>query len=391
MITIKDEKQCCGCGACASVCPRGCIEMSCGTLGHKFPTIDESKCVDCGLCENVCPMNAEFSTRQIKKVYAAYSLDQAIRFRGASGGMAETFASSLMEKGYVVFGAAFDEQLKLTSHCAEDKEQLPPLLKSKYLQCDFRNSYQDIRNRLQEEEKVLLISTPCQISALKSFLGKDYSNLITIDFFCHGVPSQRFFDECMEYDITSQGIGKVRQYEFRTKVKNGSTPHYYSIKTEDGETKTGYYFDSTNYAFFQKYINLRESCYDCRFSSEDRCSDLTIGDFHEIDHYCKGINRFDGVSTVIINTEKGAELFNNCKKCLWTKEMDYFQLKKDGAIFPGGTKCPRNRDQFVQDYQTMDIGALAKKYVNKRRYVKMRIYYSMPSFVRRMVKRSLGK
>jgi len=364
--------------------------MQQGTLGHLFPSVDKSVCVSCGLCESICPMNMKLQNSGPKKIYAAYSLNESVRFRGASGGMAETFADFLMNQGYVVYGAAFDEQLKLVLRCAESKDQLLPLLKSKYLQCDFGNGFRDIRSRLEKGEKVLLVSTPCQIASVKSFLGKEYANLITVDFFCHGVPSQRFFDECMEYDSRSRKLGKIERYEFRTKKKNGSTPHYYTLQAENGKTETGLYFDSSNYAFFQKYINLRESCYDCRFASESRCSDITIGDFHEIDKYCKGINRFDGVSTVVVNTEKGSVLFNNCRELLWIKEMDYSQLKIDGIIFSGGTKRPENRDLFIEDYQTMEIGRLANKYVNKSSYIKMRVYYSLPSLVRRMIKRSLG-
>ncbi|MDU2200101.1 MAG: Coenzyme F420 hydrogenase/dehydrogenase, beta subunit C-terminal domain [Terrisporobacter othiniensis] len=42
---------------------------------------------------------------------------------------------------------------------------------------------------LKEDKTVLFTGTSCQIGGLKSYLRKDYSNLICQDIVCHGVPS----------------------------------------------------------------------------------------------------------------------------------------------------------------------------------------------------------
>ena len=394
MIRFGNEKECCGCGACAAACPKQCIQMKQGSLGHLFPEVNTELCVDCGICEKVCPMRAELLDSEAQKVYAAYAKSGQIRFDSSSGGMFATFARYLMGKGYHIYGAAFDEKLQLQCTLAENEQQLKPLMKSKYLQSNIVPKYKEIKEKLEYGQKVFIVSTPCQIAALKRYLNKEYDNLFAVDFFCHGVPSQSFFDECLAYDEQKKYKGKVLDYEFRTKKKNGSTPHYYSVTYQQNgiiKKKTDYYFDSTFYAFFQKYICLRESCYGCRFGERKRVSDITIGDFHDIDRYVGGINRFDGVSTVIVNTKKGGQVFDACSENLILHQMDVHELIRNGSCLAGGTPRPAKRDEFLQDYKKMHISALAEKYVPEKRYRKMRLYYGLPKQVRKLIIKYCGE
>ena len=394
MVNVVTEKACCGCAACSAICPKHAIHMEEGSLGHLFPKIEESLCVQCGLCEKVCPMQQQTPMRSFQqKAFVAYSKDARVRFNGSSGGMFETFARKFQTEGYVVYGAAFDAALQLKCTAARTESELLPLTKSKYLQADISKQFPIIQEQLKTGEKVFITATPCYITALKSFLGKEYENLITVDFFCHGVPSQKFFNECLAYDAQEKYNGEITNYAFRAKKKNGATPHYCSIsyrRNGKNSQKTGLYFDSTFYAFFQKYICLRESCYDCQFAGQERFSDITIGDFHDVDNYVSGINRFDGVSTVIINTEKGNALFQDCLDTLHVKEIELQKLISDKVCFAGGTQRPSNRDLFVKDYNSLTIKQLANKYVAPRAYWKMRIYYALPSAVRKRLKKIMG-
>lgn len=362
-------------------------------LGHPYPTIDKNKCISCEKCREVCPIDKRETNNFEQRAYVAYSQTKNVRYNGSSGGMFETFARRLIANGYSVYGAAFDQNLKLRCTVATSENELAPLCKSKYLHSDMGSKYGEIKEKLIQGEKVFFVSTPCQTQALKSFLGRSYENLITVDFFCHGVPSQRFFEECLAFDENKIG-GKIVEYKFRIKKKHGSTPHYYSIKYKKAgkvKTKTDYYFGSTFYAFFQRYLSLRESCYNCSFAGSNRASDITIGDFHDVDRYVNGINRFDGVSMVIVNTAKGNELFEACKETLFVRKMDLISLIERGSCFAGGTKAPAAREEFLLDYQTMDICSLAKKYVSPKRYVKMRLYYSLPRTIRDLVKKCFGE
>lgn len=227
------------------------------------------------------------------------------------------------------------------------------------------------------------------MSALKSFLNRDYENLLTVDFFCHGVPSQKLFDECRKFEDDRLFI-KTLEYTFRAKAKKGVTPHYYKIKyIKNGRIfeKVDFYYNSLFYALFQQYITLRESCYECMFSGSNRVSDVTIGDFHDIDKYVEGINRFDGVSTVVINSEKGMKFWRSVRDQLVTYEMELDRLKEDKVIFAGGTSRPNGRDRFVEVYNTEGIDGIHKKYFGVKKYYKQMLYYRMPRPIRNVLKK----
>ena len=394
MLHLPNIEKCCGCGACSAKCPQGAIKMeSIGPLGALVPSVDAKMCVGCGLCEKICPVANDNNTENdfLQLTYAAYSKSNDVRFASSSGGMFLTFATKCIGQGYKVYGAAFDKDIKLRCTRAETYEELLPLAKSKYLQSDITEKYREIEDLLKNGEKVLFVSTPCQVSALKSFLLKSYENLLTVDFFCHGVPSQKLFDECLEYEDKKYSR-KTVEYIFRAKVKKGVTPHYYRIKYQkNGRTieKTDFYYKSLFYALFQQYITLRDSCYDCVFAKSDRASDITIGDFHEIDKYVSGINRFDGVSTVIINSEKGNELWQSVGDGLETVEMDTQRLKNDGTIFYGGTRKPIAREKFISIYTDQGLDGVSKKYFGFRKYYKQTVYYCMPTPIRAILKKMM--
>ena len=392
MIQILQERDCCGCGACSVVCPQNCITMQEGTLGHLFPRVDQTKCVGCGLCDRVCPMQVNLKHCDRQTAVAAFAKDASTRFEGSSGGMFGVFSKKLLANGYIVYGAAFDEDLKLQCMSANTVEELSPLYKSKYLQSDMTGGFKKIKEQLRAGKKILFVSTPCQVYALKSYLMEDYPNLLTVDFFCHGVPSQRFFNQCLAEEEKALG-SKILRYGFRAKKKRGATPHYVALSYEkNGRQKDiiDYYFVSPFYAIFQKYIDLRESCYNCRFAGRNRASDITIGDFHDIDRYIQGVNRFDGVSTVVLNTPKGYAMWDSCLEYVQAYPMDLEKLISDGQCFGNGTNRPARRDEFVDDYNKLETEALLRKWANPNAYRKQQIYYGLPKAIRQKLKKFVG-
>lgn len=391
MINIIHEKDCCGCAACAAACPAHCITMQPGTLGALFPHVDAERCLHCGLCEKTCPIKQDLPKTPAfqQTAYAAYALDSATRFAASSGGMFPVLAKAVLEEGGVVYGAAFDGDLQLKCTPAATTEELAPLLKSKYLQSDMQNRFAEIRELLQAGKQVLFTATPCQVAAMKSFLGRKYDNLITVDFFCHGVPSQAFFDRCRQYEEEKHGC-TITDFSFREKIKNGATPHYFKVtyrKNGKERSVTRLYFHFAFYAAFQQYITLRESCYNCRYAGQVRCSDITIGDFHSIDRYISGVNRFDGVSTVIVNSEKGQELLNRCRKFLWIEPVDLNLLKKNSDCFAGGTQRPQRRDHLLAVLEKEPFDRVMADWFAPRKYWKNSIYYHLPKVVRKVLYR----
>lgn len=66
-VLYEDEAECCGCGACVSVCPRDAIEMRPDRYGFLYPEIDEGRCVRCLMCLKVCAFKSDLSGRNIEK------------------------------------------------------------------------------------------------------------------------------------------------------------------------------------------------------------------------------------------------------------------------------------------------------------------------------------
>ena len=56
MLKVESKEKCCGCTACASICPKKAIKMVADDEGFLYPKIDLDKCIDCHLCEKVCPI-----------------------------------------------------------------------------------------------------------------------------------------------------------------------------------------------------------------------------------------------------------------------------------------------------------------------------------------------
>ena len=58
-ILHEDASECCGCGACVSVCPKDAITMQPDCYGFLYPSIDGDACIRCRLCLKVCAFNID--------------------------------------------------------------------------------------------------------------------------------------------------------------------------------------------------------------------------------------------------------------------------------------------------------------------------------------------
>lgn len=394
MIDIKNKADCCGCRACEAVCPVQCITMELDSELFYYPKVNLSKCINCGKCEKVCPIiNIPTNNRIDQEVYAVWSKDKNIRHDASSGGMFETLARTFFENQGVVFGAAFDEKLQLKHRYATNITELKSLCKSKYLHSSMNQCYKNVKEFLDDGKEVLFVGTPCQTAAIRNYLGKSYDKLTLVDLVCHGVPSQELFNECVRYEEEQRGI-RLRKYEFRTKTENGATPHYYTegfVKNGKYKERVGIYYKSPFYLGFQKYITLRPSCYECRFSNPDRVSDITIADFHDIEKYIKNADRMKGVSMIIVNTLKGKVLFDNVKNNLETVQFDLQTAIENNACLEKATPMPAEREKFFNDLRTREFEFIVNNYLTTNKYWVLDLYYSLPKSIRSIAKKIMLK
>ena len=313
-----NNDDCCGCRACEKICPKNAITMVYNNEGFLVPIIDKNLCVNCGLCLKSCP---QFNTFKEKKddsieAFAARAKKTKDLLNGSSGGIFSTIAKFIIENKGFVYGCCFDENMNPIHLCVNKIEDIAKLCGSKYVQSDTNNTYENVKEQLEDNNTVLYIGTPCQIAGLKSFLKNDFKNLYTIDLVCHGVPSPKLFKKYIEW-LEKKYKDKVEMYYFRNKIKSGwgLTSR---IKFKSGKEKIIDFRLDPYYKTFIDAKNYRECCYRCKYSNLTRIGDITLADFWGIEKEHPDFYSPYGNSAIIINNKKGKFLFDSIKN-----QIDY--------------------------------------------------------------------
>lgn len=204
MIGINEKKNCCGCTACAEICPKNCIRMKPDEEGFLYPSVDESQCIKCNACDAVCPIqNPVVEKETTQKAYLVQHRDESVRLDSAAGGAFTAIATVVLQKGGVVFGAAYDENFHVRHSYVETVDELKKFRNSKYVQSELGDSFRLVKDFLQKGRWVCFSGTPCQIEGLSKFLRKPYENLVLVDVVCHGIPSPLVWDKYLEYQKSS--------------------------------------------------------------------------------------------------------------------------------------------------------------------------------------------
>lgn len=389
-ISLLKHEECCGCKVCGDCCPNGSITFRLDDEGFFHPSVDEESCINCGKCVKTCPeLNGikDSSSLHLHAQSFVGCLDRQKERRdtGSSGGVFGLLANHLLDNGYVVCGAAFDERLKLRHQFADSHKHIEKLKKSKYLQSDCAGVYREIKDRLSQGEKVLFVGTPCQCNALLNLVGGGIDNLIVVDFACHGVPSQDLFDRCIGY-YEQRHDCKVIGYSFRHKPKRYGSPQNFLLqisKAGNEYTRCGKYYEEPFYCGFQKYLTLRASCYSCKWAGSRRVGDMTLADFWGIENVTDKWDRTDHPSLVILNTVKGQRLFYEIKK-----DLDSLVVSKEDAVRGNGvlvapTKMPQERKQFFYDLKNKPFDYVVKNHLVLKRQWTKTVYYAIPFAIRK--------
>ena len=281
------------------------------------------------------------NTIKEQKIYGARIKDNEILRESTSGGLFTAFSDAVIENGGFVCGAVYSPYHEVKHVITNQKQIRDEMRGAKYVQSNLDNVIRDVTNHLNSGESVLFTGTPCQVSALKkvvSIKGND-DKLITIDIVCHGVPSPGLFKQHISY--IENKYGKIKSYLFRDK-KKGWRGQNVTITTE-----TGVVPDEDAKIFSSLYFNsliIRPSCFECPFSSTVREGDITISDYWGIAKENEAYDDNCGVSTVMINSDKGNELFETIKD-----KIDYFEVNSDSYIQPN-MKKPTERNLMANGF-----------------------------------------
>lgn len=359
-VIYNSKKECCGCGACENICPRKCIRMKQDDEGFFYPEVNESICVQCNMCVTVCPFKDMSATVQPKECYAAIYGNDEIRLKSSSGGIFSLLGQYVISQQGLVFGSAFSENYRRVEIIGvRNYKDLERLYGSKYVQSQVSFSYQRVKEFLIENKVVLFSGTPCQVSGLKRYLGKDYDNLYCIDIICHGVPSPMLWEKYAGF-IEEKYNGKIMQINFRCKDKGWST---FGMKEKVGDTVL---FESKEknsylYMFLRNYC-LRPTCYQCKMKGRSK-ADITLGDFWGINNIYPDMNDEKGVSSIIIRTKKGKKLIELVKSQMIFRECTYEDIVRNNSAEVHSVQWPKERNKFFIDMNNLEFNRLGKKYL----------------------------
>lgn len=312
-----DEDICTGCGACYNACPKGAISMQMNEEGFYYPVVDETACVDCGLCLKSCAaINPKYENTPEPECYAVWA-DDVVRMESASGGAFSLLADYILAQGGVVCGAAWDKDFNVEHIIIDKQKDLKRLKGVKYIQSSTQKTFSEIKRLLCDNIMVLFVGTPCQVAGLKAFLHKTYDNLYTVDLVCHGAPSPGLWQR---YLAENGFYGSISDIKFRNKKYGWSQS--LEIYLDKGIVYRGVPPIDVFYETFFILMNTRKSCGHCAFAQISRQGDLTIGDAWN----CQvTMNDQKGTSEVLVNTDKGKNLFNRVRKNV--KKIEKFDLE----------------------------------------------------------------
>lgn len=344
MKSICNNIECLGCGVCAAVCGFGAVRLREDMNGFLSPKIDMKKCRDCGACYKHCPLNTDLAAgRSFQADYYGGCAKNIEEVKSStSGGLASVLARTVIRSGGVVFGAAFDPFPVVRHISVEAESEVVRLKGSKYVESDISDALRQIKPILAAHRKVLFIGLPCHVAAIRSFLGGDDKNLITVDMVCHGKPPQKLFSHWVGH-LEERRQSKILDYRFRVKTDckwNDPRTNLHSCRFSDGRMERISHDENWYSRYFLGSASFRECCYHCRFAKLPRVGDITLADFWgvEKDKRFKGMIE-SGVSLISVNSGKGRTLVQQAESNLELfRVSNGFALKANGGLAHSSTR-----------------------------------------------------
>lgn len=239
---------------------------------------------------------------------------------------------------------------------------------SKYVQSNMRSVFSEIKDKLQNSEEVIFCGTSCQVHALYAYLHTlniDTQKLITLDLICHGVPSPGIYRDYIDF-FQKKRNRTVISHSFRSKkfgwgIELGDVNYLQEFTIQNNKVVSDFYVNIWKSIFFSN-LCIRESCYSCPYTTVNKPSDITMGDFW----HCRSIlpencANANGLSLAIAHTEKGKHILERIQ-AIHIDESYCQSIVNSQPQLRRPILEPKNREQFWIDYHTHSFIELAKKY-----------------------------
>lgn len=393
---LQINDSCTGCGACANICPNYCLSLKPDDEGFFYPTYDASNCIECGLCENACHIvnKQNHPSPNPDNFYLYRSNDYSLLQSSSSGGGFTLFAQWILNKGGVVFGSRYNGEHECLEVFTTKDTSLASLRKSKYLESFTGNAFSEIRKLLLSGKYVLYCGTPCQVRGLKQYLKVTHTNielLLTMDFACHGVPSNLFFNQFKR--MLEKGGNKVVDVDFR--YKDFSKPnmgwHDMTLRLgfSDGSERIFPRFSHYFYYYepFLDNLFLRKSCYKCDIPLHSD-ADISLGDFWGINKHRADLDDNKGMSFISINNSFYLSVWNELSKGDFSEKLPFDAIayqyvdKRDVRA-----RQRKIRDEFVKSIITNGYKHAIVDHYGKINMVKMFFVHKAKDIIYKLIQK----
>ena len=373
----SNRNLCCGCNACAEICPKKAIQMVADQCGHYYPVVDSNKCIDCSLCSKACCESNLIIKRFPIDIVAASNKNITTSARSSSGGIFAALADSTLSEAGIVYGTAYNKQFEAIVVGIESHTELYLLQGSKYVHSKMGAIYHDIEDNLKRGRKVLFSGVPCQVAAVKTFLLKDYDNLFTVDIVCHGVPSCQMFLDYLSL-LQEKKKAEIVEFHFRDK-KYGQDTKGKVLYKQNRLGKVLFKqnrlasFQSSYYKLFLNCSTLRDCCYYCKFACPERVGDISLCDYWGIEEvhpefvtkvHSSGLC---GISAIMVNSKKGLDELERIKDKLIQIPTNYDSVRKRNPQLNKPSKKTPEHDEVMQLYKDSGYKAVDNYYQKKYR------------------------
>lgn len=383
----EEQSLCCGCAACAYVCPKKAISLQEDSCGFRYPEIDQNLCIDCGACRKVCSFISPIDRNYVNNCYAAQCNDPVLLQGASSGGIFSALAEGFLKDGGLVCGARMEKKNGkfVNEHILIDSmKELYKLQGSKYVQSNLDMVFGIIAESINRGKQIVFSGTPCQNAAMKKVFRKYKDQIFFIDIVCHGVPNIFFFNDYISE--REKQIGKeIIEYSFRDKSQGwNQLSGHFTVRTDDRYTERVNNSSKTE-SFYRLFLDgeiYRDSCYECPYTNTERVGDLTICDYWGIQTYSSELleengGPFDiqkGISGLLVNTSRGAELLKKYGYKLEIYPVEIEKVKIRNTQLREPAQYSKLRNLILQAYRCEGYSAVEDVFQKWLRCYKVRAY-----------------
>lgn len=385
-LDIVPYEKCTGCGMCANICPKNAVNMAEDDEGFLYPNVEKSKCISCGLCEKHCTVKHGLrSELEPIGAYSFYLNNLEMLKESASGGAATALANVFIKNNGVVYACTYDDTFcdAVFSKC-ESIEDFKAYKSSIY----FNTQPMDqkvIKSILDSGKECMVVGLPCQIAALRNYIGKN-DRLLCVSLICGGQEPRTLHRKVLNEVLAAHPGEEIAAINYRYKKKDWNTSCL-KVSFKSGKYNLG------GGAFRMEVI--RKCCNTCAYKIDNSFADIVIGDFWGSEYLGEAFHSRYGTSVILVLTENGRMWIERTAGIGTLNEVSISDTYKTNKAITSVKKINPKRDQIIQLIKTDSLHEAQKKVLGKKgfylRHIKYTIKGMFPDILVRTIKRIKNK